>query len=124
MGLRIDKWLWATRFFKTRALATKACDLGRIECGGHQVKASREVRVGDRLKAKNDSGTFEIEVLQLSDVRGPANVAQTLYSESETSKHARAEAAAQRRAMPWVDALHEGKISKRERRQFNRLRAR
>lgn len=88
------------------------------------MKASREVRVSDQLRVKNDSGTFEIQVLQLSDLRGPASVAQTLYSESEASKQARAEATEQRRAMPRIDALHEGKISKRERRQFNRLRGR
>jgi ribosome-associated heat shock protein Hsp15 len=121
---RIDKWLWAARCFKTRALATRACELGRIECNGQPVKASREVRVGDRLTVRNDSGTFEIEILGLSDLRGPAALAQTLYLETETSKQARLELAEQRRMTPRIDALHEGKLSKRDRRQFNRLRGR
>jgi ribosome-associated heat shock protein Hsp15 len=123
-GIRIDKWLWAARFFKTRALATKACELGRVECGGQQVKASREVRMGDKLQVKNDSGTFEIEVLGLSDMRGPASIAQTLYSESDASKQARAEAAQERKAMPFIETLHEGKLSKRERRRFDWVRGR
>jgi ribosome-associated heat shock protein Hsp15 len=122
--VRIDKWLWAARFFKTRALASKACELGRIECNGQQTKPSREVRAGDRLNDKNESGTFEIQVLGLSEMRGPASVAQTLYVESQASKLARAEAAEQRRSMPRIDVLHERKISKRDRRRFNELRGR
>jgi ribosome-associated heat shock protein Hsp15 len=116
--------LWAARFFKTRALASKACELGRIECYGQAVRPSREVRPGDRLNVRNESGIFEIEVLGLSETRGPASVAQALYVEGEASKLARAEAAEQRRAMPRIDILHEGKISKRDRRRFNQLRGR
>ena len=87
----MDKWLWAARFFKTRALAGKACDLGRIEARRsgavwQPVKASRDVHAGEMLKVKNDSGEFEVEVLALSDVRGPASVAQTLYRETDESK--------------------------------------
>ena len=82
----MDKWLWVGRFFKTRSLAAKACELGRIEADGQRSKAAREVRVGDRLKVKNDGGDFEIEVLVLSDIRGPAAVAQTLYRETEESR--------------------------------------
>jgi ribosome-associated heat shock protein Hsp15 len=122
--MRIDKWLWSARFFKTRSLATRACELDRIECNGQQVKPSREVRVGDRLKVKNESGSYELQILLLSDVRGPATVAQTLYLESEESKQARLQVAEQRKSTPRIDALHEGKISKRDRRQFNRLRGR
>jgi ribosome-associated heat shock protein Hsp15 len=121
-GLRIDKWLWAARFFKTRALATRACELGRVECNSQQVKPSREVRVGDSLRVNTDGGMFEIRVLGLSDMRGPATVAQTLYLETEESKQARAVLAEQRKSMPRIDALHEGRISKRERRRFDRLR--
>jgi ribosome-associated heat shock protein Hsp15 len=120
--MRIDKWLWAARFFKTRSLASRACELGRIECNGQPVKPSREVKPGDRLRVKNDSGTFEIELLGLSDMRGPAAVAQTLYVESEESKQARAQALEERRAMPRIDVLHDGRISKRDRRRFNWLR--
>jgi ribosome-associated heat shock protein Hsp15 len=67
----MDKWLWAARFFKTRSLAARACELGRIEADGQRSKASREVRVGDLLKVKNDGGDFQIEILALSDMRGP-----------------------------------------------------
>jgi ribosome-associated heat shock protein Hsp15 len=123
-GIRIDKWLWAARFFKTRTLAARACELGRIECNGQNVKPAREIRVSDHLRVKNDSGEFHIEVLGLSDMRGPAPVAQTLYIESEASKQARAELAAQRKSMPYLDALDDGKLSKRDRRRFERLRGR
>ncbi len=122
--MRIDKWLWAARFFKTRALATRACELGRIECNGQQVKASREVHVSDRFKVRNDGGTYELKVLLLSDMRGPAAVAQTLYSETEESKQERHALAEQRKNTPRIELLHEGKISKRDRRQFNRVRGR
>jgi ribosome-associated heat shock protein Hsp15 len=120
--MRIDKWLWAARFFKTRALASHACELGRIECNGQPVKPSRELRAQDRLRVKNDSGTYEIVVLQLTEMRGPATVAQTLYAETEESKHARQEAAEQRKLIPRIEMLHEGKISKRDRRRFNWIR--
>ena len=88
-SVRMDKWLWAARFFKTRALASKACDLGRIRTNGLEAKPAREVRVGDMLQVKNEGGEFEIEVLQLSEMRGPAAVAQTLYRETDASKEAR-----------------------------------
>ena len=88
-GVRMDKWLWAARFFKTRTLARRACDIGRIECNGLQAKAAREVRAGDLLQVKNDSGDFEVEVLALSEMRGPAAVAQTLYRETEASRELR-----------------------------------
>ena len=77
--VRMDKWLWAARFFKTRSLATRACELGRIQSNGQPAKASREVRIGDLLQVKNDGGDFQVKVLLLSEVRGPAAVAQTLY---------------------------------------------
>src|SRR5437899_12667105 len=85
-SVRMDKWLWAARFFKTRALAARACELGRIESNGQPAKPAREVRVGDQLRVTNDGGDFQIEVLALSEIRGPASVAQTLYRESETSR--------------------------------------
>ena len=77
--VRMDKWLWAARFFKTRALAARACDLGRVESNGQKAKAAREVRAGDMLQVKNDGGDFQVEVLVLSEMRGPAAVARTLY---------------------------------------------
>jgi ribosome-associated heat shock protein Hsp15 len=122
--VRIDKWLWAARFFKTRALAARACDLGRIVSNGQGVKASREIREGDLLRVKNDSGEFEVEVLVLSGIRGPAPVAQTLYRETEASRALRLKLAEERKAMPRVESLPEGKPSKRDRREINRLRGR
>ena len=122
--VRIDKWLWATRFFKTRGLASQACELGRIECNGQNVKPSREIRAGDHLQVRNDSGDFEIEVLLLSDMRGPAAIAQTLYLETESSREARAKAREERKLMPQVESLREGRPSKRDRRELDRLRRR
>jgi ribosome-associated heat shock protein Hsp15 len=122
--VRMDKWLWAARFFKTRALASRACELGRIECNGQPAKASREVRAGDLLQIKNDSGDFRIEVLILSDTRGPAAVAQTLYHESDASRELRLKVAEERKTMLGFDALREGKPSKRDRRVTDRLRGR
>lgn len=123
-GIRIDKWLWAARFFKTRALAARACELGRVECHAQPVKPAREVRPGELFHIKNDSGEFQIEVLQLSDMRGPASAAQTLYRETAQSRELRMKRAEERRSMPRIDALSEGKPSKRERRNLNRLRGR
>ena len=80
-GIRIDAWLWAARFFKTRTLSKKACELGRIRSNGQAAKAAREVRVGDMLRISNDGGEFEIEVLGLSEVRGPAQEARSCYEE-------------------------------------------
>jgi ribosome-associated heat shock protein Hsp15 len=123
-SVRIDKWLWAARFFKTRSLAAKACELGRIESNGVTAKPAREVRAGDRLRVKNDSGDFHVDVLLLSDMRGPATVAQTLYRETEESRALRAKAAEDRKTMPFFDALMEGRPSKRDRRRLDRFRGR
>src|SRR6201997_4735092 len=98
-SVRIDKWLWAARFFKTRALAAKACELGRIRFNEIEVKAARNVRVGDMLRVKNEGGEFHVEVLQLSEMRGPAAVAQALYRETDESKERRQQEAAERKAM-------------------------
>jgi len=123
-SLRIDKWLWAARFFKTRALAARACDLGRILANGQPAKPAREIRIGDRLQITNDGGDFQVEVLLLSDVRGPAPVAQTLYLESDASREARRKAADERRALMNFESLPEGRPSKRDRRQIIRFRGR
>ena len=122
--MRIDKWLWAARFFKTRSLATRACELGRIASNGQASKAAREVRIGDRLQVKSPGGDFEVEVLGLSEMRGPAPVAQALYRETDVSREKRFKLAEERKAMPRVEALREGKPSKRDRRQIDRLRGR
>ncbi len=120
--VRIDKWLWAARLFKTRSLAARACDLGRIGCNGLAAKPSREIHVGDRLRVRNDSGDFDIDVLLLSEIRGPAAVAQTLYRETEASREARQKAAEERKAMPRFERWDQGRPSKRDRRRLDRLR--
>ena len=122
-GVRIDKWLWAARFFKTRSLAARACELGRIEASGKQAKASREVRGGDLLQVKNDGGAFQVEVLLLSEIRGPAMIAQTLFRETEASGELRLKLAEERKAMPRYDTSRAGKPSKRDRRKLDRLRS-
>src|SRR5271168_1372580 len=113
-GVRIDKWLWAARFFKTRSLASKACELGRVQSNGQPVKPSRDVRVGDLLQVKNDSGEFQVEVLVLSEMRGPASIAQTLYRETEASRALRLKLAAERKAMPRFETAPKTKPSKRD----------
>jgi len=121
-GVRIDKWLWAARFFKTRALAARACDLGRILSKGIEAKPARGVRIGDMLQVRNEGGDFQIEVLALSEVRGPAAVAQTLYRESEASRAARLKVAEERKAMQQFAPLPERRPSKRDRRRIIQFR--
>jgi ribosome-associated heat shock protein Hsp15 len=123
-SVRIDKWLWAARFFKTRSLASRACDLGRIQSNNQPAKPSREVRIGDMLRVTNDGGDFEIEVLMLSDVRGPASVAQTLYRETEASRELRQKVTAERKAMREFEVLPAARPSKRDRRRIIQFRGR
>jgi ribosome-associated heat shock protein Hsp15 len=124
-SVRIDKWLWAARFFKTRSLASHACDLGRIQLNGQNAKPAREVHVGDMLAITNDGGDFQVEVLALSDVRGPAPVAQTLYRETEASREARQKAAAERKSMPALfEPAPANRPSKRDRRKIINFRSR
>ncbi len=122
--VRIDKWLWAARFFKTRTLAARACELGRISANGQTAKPAREVRPGDLLQIKTDAGEFEVEVLLLSEIRGPAAVAQTLYRETEASREARLKLAEARKEMTYFELPHEGRPSKRDRRKLDRMRGR
>lgn len=122
--VRMDKWLWAARFFKTRSLAARACDLGRITSNGLTAKPAREVHQGDMLRVRNDAGEFEVRVLALSEIRGPASVAQTLYEETEASKAERIRVAEERKSMPHFEAFREGRPSKRDRRDLGRLRGR
>lgn len=120
-SVRIDKWLWAARFFKTRALAQKACELGRIHSNEIQAKPARDVRVGDMLRIRNEGGEFHVEVLVLSEIRGPAAVAASLYRETEASAAARAKVAAERKAMQEFAPLPERRPSKRDRRHIIRF---
>ena len=122
-SVRIDKWLWAARFFKTRALASRACGLGRIHCNGQPAKPAREVRIADMLRVTNDGGDFQIEVLLLSEVRGPASVAQTLYRETEASREQRQKVAAERKSMMQFEQLPAGRPSKRDRRRIIQFRS-
>jgi len=121
-GTRIDKWLWAARFFRTRALASRACELGRIESNHQPAKPAREVKVGDMLHIRNEGGDFEVEVLLVSDVRGSAAVAQRLYRETEASHESRLKAAEERKAMRGAIPAPVGRPSKRDRRRIIKFR--
>ncbi len=123
-SVRMDKWLWAARFFKTRSLAARACELGRIQSNGQPAKAAREVRIGDVLRVTNDGGDFQVEVLLLGEVRGPASVAQTLYRETEASREMRLKVAAELKAMKLFEELPTGRPSKRDRRKIIQFRGR
>jgi|SRR5882672_7412638 len=123
-SVRMDKWLWAARFFKTRALAARACELGRIQSNNQPAKPSREVRIGNMLRITTDRGDFEVEVLLLSDVRGPASVAQTLYRETDASRELRQKVAAERKAMRQFEQLPASRPSKRDRRRIIQFRGR
>ncbi len=123
-SVRVDKWLWAARFFKTRSLAAKGCELGRVQINSQIAKPAREVRNGDLLQVKTGGGDFVIEVLLLSDVRGPASVAQTLYHETEESREFRRKAAEERKAMMHFAPAPESRPSKRDRRKIIQLRGR
>src|SRR6476620_6529385 len=123
-SVRIDKWLWAARFFKTRALAARAWELGRIQSNGQPAKPAREVRVGDKLRMSNDGGDLHVDVPLLREVRGPASVAQTLYRETEESKEARLKAAVERKAAMQFEPMPTGRPSKRDRRKIIQFRGR
>jgi ribosome-associated heat shock protein Hsp15 len=123
-SVRIDKWLWAARFFKTRSLAARACELDRIQSGGQPAKAAREVRIGDMLRVTNDGGEFQVEILLLSEVRGPASIAKTLYRETDVSRELRLKVAAERKAMKQFEELPAGRPSKRDRRRIIQFRGR
>jgi ribosome-associated heat shock protein Hsp15 len=120
--VRMDKWLWAARFFKTRTLAARACELGRIQSNNQPVKSAREVRVGDLLQIRTEGGDFQVEVLLLSEVRGPAPVAQTLYRETESSRESRIKIQKERRAGMNFNPAPQSRPSKRDRRKIIQFR--
>ena len=97
-SVRLDLWLWAARFFRTRSLAKQAIETGKVDAAGQRAKSSRAVRIGDALAITRGDEVFEVEVRGLSEQRGPASVAQTLYAESESSRQRREAALAARRA--------------------------
>ena len=88
-GVRLDLWLWAARFYKTRSLARQAIETGKVDVEGQRAKAARSVRIGDALSIARGEERFEVQVRGLSEKRGPASVAQALYEESETSRACR-----------------------------------
>ena len=122
-GVRLDKWLWAARFFRTRTLAAKACELGRVQANQQIARSAREVRVGDRLSIQTEGGKFEVEVLGLSEARGPAPAAQALYRETEASREARRLYAEERKAGMHFTPAPAGRPSKRDRRRIIRFRS-
>jgi ribosome-associated heat shock protein Hsp15 len=120
--LRIDKWLWAARFFKTRALATAACDGGHVSCNGQTAKPSRILKVGDKVQVRSDAGEHQLEVLALSDQRGSATVAQALFHEPDESRELRAKVATERRALFLAEpSFTAGRPNKRDRRMIHKF---
>jgi ribosome-associated heat shock protein Hsp15 len=122
-SVRLDKWLWAARFFKTRTLAARSCDLGRVQVGGQPGKPARDIRVGDRLQIRTEGGDFDVEVLALSEIRGPASVAQALYRETDSSRELRIKATEQRKLMRSFSPAPTTKPSKRDRRRIIQFRS-
>ena len=120
-GVRLDKWLWAARFFKTRSLATDAISLGRVIVNGDRAKPARNVKIGDVLEIDNGSDQWEVDVMNLSDVRGPAAVARNLYEETEVSVARRAALAEHRRLYREPSAQLKGRPTKRDRRHLDNL---
>ena len=118
----MDKWLWAARFFKTRALAARACELGRVQSNQQPAKPAREVRIGDLLQIRTEGGDYQVEVLLLSEVRGSASVAQTLFRETDMSRELRLKLAAERKAAMNFSPAPEGRPSKRDRRKIIQFR--
>ncbi|SMG00844.1 RNA-binding S4 domain-containing protein [Burkholderia singularis] len=119
--LRIDKWLWAARFFKTRSLAADAVDKGRVKIGGLPVKPAKEVRVGDRVDVTIESVIWQVDVLGVCDVRGPASVAQSLYAETDAGREKRLAELDRRRHFREPAAELHGRPTKRDRRIIDKL---
>ncbi|SEL57920.1 ribosome-associated heat shock protein Hsp15 [Roseateles sp. YR242] len=118
-GLRLDKWLWAARFYKTRAIAVEEIGKGRVTINGQLAKASRDVRIGDLIRLRQGPVEREVRVLDLSSMRGPAPVAQTLYAETPDSIAAREKAAEARRLSPEpASSIEQGRPTKQDRRRL------
>ncbi|MBP0591026.1 RNA-binding S4 domain-containing protein [Paraburkholderia sp. LEh10] len=122
--LRIDKWLWAARFFKTRSLAADAVDKGRVRIGGAAVKPAKDVRVSDLVEIDIEGIVWQVEVLGVCDVRGPASVAQTLYAETEESKRKRQLEHERRKTYREPAAELHGRPTKRDRRIIDKISSR
>lgn len=122
-GVRIDKWLWAARFFKTRTLATDAVDTGKVRLNGDRVKPARSIKIGDTLDVDNGATEWEVVVRDLSEVRGSAPVAQALYEETHGSIAKRQNAAEQRRFFREPSTTIKGRPTKRDRRLIDKTRS-
>ncbi len=120
--VRIDKWLWAGRFFKTRTQAADAVEGGKVRLNGERVKPARSVRIGDLLDIDNGATVWEVEVQGLSDVRAAASIAQTLYAETEASIARRQREAEQRKYFKEPGETIKGRPTKRDRRQIDKSR--
>lgn len=118
--VRLDKWLWAARFFKTRSLASEAVDTGKVKVGGERVKPARSLRVGDALAIDNGAETWEVAVLGLSDKRGAAPVARLLYAETPASIARREQLAEERKLFREPGTTIKGRPTKRDRRQLSK----
>jgi ribosome-associated heat shock protein Hsp15 len=119
--VRIDKWLWAARLYKTRAIAADAVEGGKVQVNGDRVKPARALKPGDQLSVRNGPYTWDLTVLQLSDRRGPASEAQKLYEESDASRLRREELAAALKAERQANPFQRGRPTKRDRRQLGKL---
>jgi ribosome-associated heat shock protein Hsp15 len=122
--VRADKWLWAARFYKTRSLAMEAINGGKVHLNGERIKPARKLVVGDSLTVQKGIYTFAITVAGLSLQRGPADVAQTLYSESDESRQARQTLKETRKLQGDAGRQRQGRPDKRERRQIHQFRTR
>ncbi|RZI43555.1 RNA-binding S4 domain-containing protein [Herbaspirillum sp. HC18] len=120
-SVRIDKWLWAARFFKTRSMATDAVDGGKVRLNEERIKPARGVKAGDTLEIDNGSTEWEVVVTALSDKRGSATQAQALYSETERSIAERQKKAEQRKLFREPGETIKGRPTKRDRRQLDKL---
>lgn len=121
-AVRIDKWLWAARFFKTRAAAQQAVEGGKVKLNGERTKPAKDLKIGDQVIVHIGTAAWTIVVARLSDKRGPATVARTLYEEDEASRAQREEQAVLRRYAASPDLVRSGRPTKRERRQLERWR--
>jgi len=122
--VRLDKWLWAARFFKTRALAAAAIETGKVEVNGERVKRAKQLQVGDELHIRLGPYHHVITVRAVSEHRGPATVAAGLYSETEEARKAREAMHIQVKAAQSVPGYDRGRPSKKDRRDIERLRRR
>jgi ribosome-associated heat shock protein Hsp15 len=122
--MRLDKWLWAARFFKTRSLATAAVDGGHVELNGERAKPAKQIKVGDELRIRVSQTTYVVRVLGFSERRGPASAAQLLYEETPASRAEREKLAEQRRLAPSPAYEEGGRPTKRDRRDMARVKRR